>query len=148
MYWKDIFPSDRQPSMEDIADYIGGEAKGLWVFLMDYMEKTYKVKPKLSYSVCAGKPGWNVKLQKSGQSFGTFYPEENAFSVLLVISYKLEPLMESVLPQLSSSIVQLYNNAGDYMKVGKWMMFQIKAQTGLEDYKKLISVKMSQKNEK
>lgn len=147
MQWKEIFPSHHQPTMEEIADYIGGEVKELWESLMLYMEMTYKTKPKLSYSVCAGKPGWNVKFQKSGQSFGTLYPEENAFSVFVVISYKLEPLMEAIIPKLSMNTAELYKQAGDYMKIGKWMMFQIKDIAGVEDYKKLISVKLLPKIE-
>jgi len=142
MEWKERFPANRQPSMEEIADYIGGEARGLWQSLMSFLETAYKAKPKLSYSVCAGKPGWNVKFQKSGQSFGTLYPEENSFSVFLVIAYKLEPLMELILPSLSPGMAELYRQAGDYMKLGKWMMFQIKDEAGVADYKQLISVKM------
>lgn len=142
MQWKEIFPSHHQPSMDQIADYIGGDAKELWLSLMQYMETTYKAKPKLSYSVCSGKPGWNVKFQKSGQSFGTLYPEENSFSVFIVISYKLVSSMEAILPKLSSNTAELYRQAGDYMKMGKWMMFQIKDMAGAEDYKKLISVKL------
>ncbi len=141
MKWNEIFTKDVQPTMEDIADYIGGEAKLLWQSLLEYMETEYKVKPKLSYSGCSGKPGWNIKLQKSGQSFGTLYPEENSFSVLLVISYKLEPKMEDILPTLSDNIAELYKKAVDYMKMGKWIMFQINNLTTLEDYKKLLSVK-------
>lgn len=71
MEWKGLYNSSNQPSVEEIADYIGGDTKVLWQSLMEYMETKYKAKPKLSYSVCAGKPGWNVKFQKSGQSFGT-----------------------------------------------------------------------------
>ena len=146
MQWKEIFPLDRQPAMDEIADYIGGHAKELWLSLMNYMETAYHAKPRLSYSVCAGKPGWNVKFQKSGQSFGTLYPEENAFSVFIVISYKLEPEMEAILPDLSQGIADLYRQAGDYMKLGKWMMFQITDQAGVEDYKRIISVKLPSKS--
>ena len=142
MEWKERFPANRQPSMHEIADYIGGDVKVLWQSLMSFLETAYKAKPKLSYSVCAGKPGWNVKFQKSGQSFGTLYPEENSFSVFLVIAYKLEPLMELILPSLSPGMAELYRRAGDYMKLGKWMMFQIKDEAGVADYKQLISVKM------
>jgi len=142
MQWKEIFPKDSQPAMEEIAEYIGGEAMMLWQSLLEYMETEYKVKPKLSYSVCSGKPGWNIKFQKSGQSFGTLYPEENSFSVFMVISYKLEPMMEAIIPKLSANTALLYKQAGDYMKVGKWIMFQIKDLAGVEDYKKLISVKL------
>jgi hypothetical protein len=146
MEWKEMFPPDRQPTMEEIADYIGGEAKELWQSLMQYMKTAYKVNPKLSYSVCSGKPGWNVKLQKSGQSFGTLYPEENSFSVFMVMSYKLDSMMEDVLPRLSIDLAEKYRSAGDYMKLGKWIMFQIKDNAGVEDYKRLISVKMPPKN--
>ena len=148
MQWQEIFTQDTQPTMEDIAEYIGGEAKLLWQALMEYMEEEYKVKPKLSYSCCSGKPGWNIKFQKSGQSLGTLYPEENSFSVLLVISYKLEQKMEDILPALSTNIAELYKQAGDYMKVGKWVMFQVKDSVTLEDYKKLISVKLPPKRSK
>jgi hypothetical protein len=142
MEWKDIFPSHHKPTMEEIADYIGGEAKELWGGLMQYMGEAYKAKPTLAYSVCSGKPGWNIKFQKSGQSFGTLYPEENSFSVFLVISYKLLPLMEDILPSLSRETAELFRQSGDYMKLGRWMMFRITDKTGVEDYKRLISVKM------
>ncbi|MDP4088860.1 MAG: DUF3788 domain-containing protein [Bacillota bacterium] len=146
MEWKEAFPSDRQPTMKEIEDYIGGEAKELWQLLMQYMDTAYKSKPKMSYSACSGKPGWNIKFQKSGQSFGTLYPEENAFSVFIVISYKLDRVMEDILPFLSTDMAEMYRKAGEYMKLGKWMMFQIKDQTGVDDYKKLMSVKMSSRN--
>ena len=79
MEWNEVFPSTRQPSMDEIAGYIGGEAKELWQSLMEYMDSAYSAKPKLSYSVCAAKPGWNVKFQKSGQALGTLYPEKRLF---------------------------------------------------------------------
>ncbi|MCX7773300.1 MAG: DUF3788 domain-containing protein [Clostridia bacterium] len=141
MEWKTLFPKNHQPSLEEIAEYIGGEAKPLWESLLEYMDKTYKVKPKLTYSVCSGKPGWNIKFARGGQSYGTLYPEENSFSVFVVIAYKLDPFMEGVLPRLSEECAERYRSAGDYMKMGRWMMFQINDQAGVEEYKNLVSVK-------
>ena len=92
MNWNTIYPKDQKPTMDDIANYIG-EAKDLWLSLISYFDTTYKVKPKLSYSGCGMKPGWNVKYQKSGQAFGTLYPQENAFDVMAIISYKLDSQM-------------------------------------------------------
>lgn len=144
MTWCELYPSDKQPSMQEMAYYIGN-AKDLWVSLISYIENTYKIKPKLSYSNCGMKPGWNVKYAKSGQAFGTLYPEKDSFSVFVVISYKLDLIMQSQLPQLSKEIADLYNQAGDYMKLGKWMMFQINDAVRLEDYKKIINVKLPAK---
>lgn len=82
MQWKEMFPPDRQPSMDEIAEYIGGDAN------------------------------------------------------------KLDSLMEAVLPKLSPDISELYRQAGDYMKLGKWIVFRINDASGVEDYKNIISVKM------
>lgn len=142
MEWKDIFPQEKMPTMEQIEAYIGGEGLALWKELMDYVREEYKVKPKLSYSICSGKPGWNIKLQKSGKSLGTLYPEDNAFSVFMVISYRLESIFSKIESDLSPDIQKLYKEAGDYMKMGKWIMFKIFNNERLEDYKKMISVKM------
>lgn len=142
MEWKDLYPQINQPSFEEMADYIGGEARRLWDSLFDYMNSAYSAKPKMAYSVCSGKPGWNVKFQKSGQSFGTLYPEEGSFSVFLVISYKHEAEMEILRNELSPEMRAQYDNAQDYMKMGRWMMFRVSSDTDLQDYKLLISIKM------
>lgn len=142
MDWNERFPKDSQPTMEDMSEYIGGEARQLWDSMMEYMDKAYKAKPKMTYSGCSGKPGWNVKFQKSGQSFGTLYPEQNSFMVFVVISYKLDPIMEAALPMLSPDTAELYRNAGDYMKLGKWIMFRITDEAGVRDYKHICNVKL------
>lgn len=142
MQWTEVFPSTRQPSIDEIADYIGGDGKKLWQSLMNHMDSAYGAKPKLSYSACAAKPGWNVKFQKSGQSLGTLYPKENAFSVMIVVSHKLDPLMRSILPDLSPATAELCNKADDYMGMGKWMMLRINDPTTLQDYMKILTVKL------
>jgi hypothetical protein len=145
MEWKELYPKTVQPSFEAIADYIGDEGRRLWASLFDYMSSAFNVKPKMTYSVCSGKPGWNVKFQKNGQSFGTVYPEEGFFSVFIVISYKCESEMKIVRNELSPQMRLQYDNAQDYMKMGRWMMFQISSEIGLRDYKLLMSVKMKPK---
>lgn len=72
-------------------------------------------------------------------------PEENGFSVFMVISYKLAPEAEAAMPTLSPQMQELYREAGDYMKMGKWMMYRIESQSDLEDYKRLCAVKLKPK---
>lgn len=145
MEWKDLYPHINQPSFEAMAEYIGGEGRRLWDSLFDYMNTAYSAKPKMTYSTCSGKPGWNVKFQKSGQSFGTLYPEEGSFSVFMVISYKHDAEMEMLRNELSPEMCTRYDNAQDYMKMGKWMMSRISSDTDLQDYKLLMSIKMKPK---
>lgn len=145
MEWKDMYPQINQPSFEAMAEYIGGEGRRLWDSLFDYMNCAYNCKPKMTYSGCSGKPGWNIKFQKSGQSFGTLYPEKGSFSVFIVISYKHEAEMELLRNVLSPEMRTQYDNDQDYMKMGRWMMFRINNESDLRDYKLLMSVKMKPK---
>lgn len=144
MIWYELYPKDKEPNMNEIANYIG-DAKDLWLALTSYIETTYNTKPKLTYSGCGMKPGWNIKYQKSGQTFGTFYPEKNSFSAMVVISYKLVGQMDEILPTLSNAMAELWSKADDYMRIGKWMMIQFTDQIQVEDYKKILAVKLPPK---
>lgn len=145
MEWNALYPQSNQPDFAAMSDYIGGEGKKLWDSLFSYMAAAYNAKPKMTYSGCSGKPGWNVKFQKSGQSFGTLYPEEGFFTVFVVVSYKLDAEIELLLGAFSPEMRTRYKNALDYMKIGKWMMFPVCSERDLQDYKLLMSVKMKPK---
>jgi len=144
MKWNDLFPIGKEPTFEEIADYVG-KVKNLWLSLISYFETAYKIKPKLTYSGCSGMPGWNIKFQKSGQAFGTWYPHKNALLVMVIVSYKLDKDMQRILPELTGYTANLYRNAGDYMKIGKWMMIKADNKKVFEDYKKIIAVKLAPK---
>lgn len=142
MEWSKLYDKTNQPSIKEMADYIGAPDNALWNSLFSYINSAYRVKPKIAYSGCSGKPGWNVKLQKSGQSFGTLYPEEGYFTVFIVIAYTLDPVMEMVRNEFSPAMRARCDSAQDYMKLGKWMMFPVKTEEDLSDYKLLMSVKL------
>ena len=145
MLWHEAYTQAVQPSPEEIAVYIGGQGRVLWEDLAGYMENAYKSKPKYQYSGCGGKPGWNVKYAKSGQNFGTLYPEENGFSVLVVVSYRLEADMEAAAREMTAETAQRWSEAGDFMKNGRWMMFRIDTPELLADYKRIMGVKLAVK---
>jgi len=141
MSWNELFPADKEPSFEDISGYIG-KVKNMWLSLIAFFETEYKTKPKLTYSGCSGMPGWNIKFQKKGVAFGTWYPQKNALYVMVIVSYKLDKEMEKILPELSEYTADLYRKAGDFMKIGKWMMLKADNKKIFEDYKKIVAVKM------
>jgi len=144
MQWNDLYPGDKQPSFDEISEYIG-KIKNQWESLISWFGTSYKAKPKLTYSGCSGMPGWNVKFQKSGVGFGTWYPQKNYLNVMVIVSYKLDKEMGLLLPELSDYTAGLYSKAGDYMKVGKWMMLKADSKKIFDDYKKIVNVKLPPK---
>ena len=140
MNWNDLFPKDRQPAMDDIAEYVG-TFKPIWSDLLSYFETAYKCKPKMTYSGCGGAPGWNLKFQKSSAAFGTWYPKPDAFNVMFIWSYKLDPEMMLLLPTLTQYMAERVEKAEDFMKNGRWIMFCADNREIVEDYKRMCTVK-------
>ncbi len=79
MEWSLAYNSSREPTMEEIRTFIG-KAALLWTELLAFLEETYHVPAKISYSSCSAQPGWNVKYQKSGKSLCTLYPMDGYFT--------------------------------------------------------------------
>ena len=140
MTWSELYPKDRQPTMDDIAQYVGA-FKPIWQDLLEYFETVYKCKPKATHSICSGMPGWNLKFQKSGAAFGTWYPQPDAFEVMFIWSYKLNHEMLLLLPTLTPQMAEHVQNAGDFMKNGRWLMFHADNAGIVEDYKRMCAVK-------
>ena len=125
--------------MDDIADF-SGSFKPIWLDLLAYFDKAYKCKPKMAYSGCSI-PGWNLKFQKSNASFGTWYPQPDAFDVMFIWSYKLDREMTLLLPALTPHMAERIDAAGDFMKNGRWLMFHADNAEIVEDYKRMCAVK-------
>jgi len=142
MQWHELFPKDKTPTTEDISRFIGGETAQLWNELVHTCQQRWKAKSKLTYSVCSGKPGWNLKLQKSGKTLGTLYPESGSFSVFMVLPFSARESMQALLPQLSNHVAGLWSKAEDFMKAGKWMMWSVSDRAGMEELLRIISLKL------
>ena len=95
----------------------------------------------MTYSSCSMKPGWNLKFQKSNTTFGTWYPLQNAFDVMFTWSYKFDQEMMLLLPVLTPQMAEHVEKAEDFMKNGRWIMFQADSVEIVEDYKRMCAVK-------
>jgi hypothetical protein len=130
------------PAYDDIRAYINSPVQELWMELNDYVQEQFKSKPKIQYSTCAGKPGWNVKYQKSGKSICTLYPEQNCFTALVVIKQYLAPLIETTSPEFHPLIQNLVKNSKPFNHT-LWLMIPIADRPVLESVLDLLQFKMS-----
>ena len=140
MTWNELFPKVHQPSMEELAEYVGAFAP-TWRDLLAYFETAYKCTPKMIHSGCSIMPGWNLKFQKSSATFGTWYPKQDGFDVMFIWSYKLDPDMQLLLPTLTTQMAGRVEAAEDFMKNGRWLMFSADNAEVIADYKRMCAVK-------
>ena len=139
-----ILDGSHMPAYDEIVEYVNMPVRELWEQINDFIRQRYKALPRIIYSICSGKPGWNVKYQKSGKSICTLYPEKDCFIVLLVITLDLLPVIEALSEELTEETLQTVRTARPFNGT-KWLMLQVKNGLQLDDVKQLIILKQDTK---
>lgn len=142
MNWTELYGADKQPTKEQIADFI---ASPLWSELNDFLHDGYEVEPKYSYSGCSMQSGWNVKYQKAGRALCTLYPMEGFYIALVVIGSKEKMEAEFLAPTFSRHVQDLLCNSDSVMGA-RWLMIHVTDKQILDDVKCLIQLRRKIKN--
>ena len=135
-----ILDGSHMPEYDEIVEYINFPARNFWENINGFIQQRYKSSPRITYSVCSGKPGWNMKYQKSGRSICTLYPVRDGFVVLIVVTLDLLTVIEAISGELTEETLQTIRSAKPFNGT-KWLMLQVKNDLQLEDVKQLISLK-------
>ena len=145
MNWNEVFEADHIPSADDIKNYLG-EAKSIWDELTAYIEKTYQVKPQITYSKCSAQPGWNVKYKKRSKALCTLYPMQNYFIALVVVGAKEEYEVEATVEAgiFTPYLNELYQKTA-FSAMGRWLMIEVKDREVLNDVMTLIEIRVDSK---
>ena len=128
------------PTYDEIFDYINESARILWRDFNSFVQQKYKVSPKITYSKCSGKPGWNLKYHKSGKSLCTLYPERECFVALIVVTLDLVPMIKAMAKDFEPYILKLLKSAKPFNGT-LWLMVQIENNAVLENAKQLLLLK-------
>ncbi len=139
-----ILDGSHMPDYAEIAGYINSPSKELWLQLNDFIGERYKAEPRITFSTCAGKPGWNMKYQKSGKSICTLYPEKEGFIVLVVVTLDLLPLIEALYEELTHGVADTVKKAKPFNGT-LWLMLRVESAQALEDVKQLLILKQDTK---
>lgn len=136
----DILNRSHEPSTEEMADFIEGSGNLMWRELTSFIESGFKVKKQIDYSICSGKPGWNLKYKKSGKALCTLYPEKESFIALIVLGQADRDLFDLMKGEYSSYLGDLYDKTKVFNGT-KWLMINMTDQYILNDVKNLILLK-------
>ncbi|MFZ5966228.1 MAG: DUF3788 domain-containing protein [Bacillota bacterium] len=128
------------PSYEEILHYIEEPGRGLWQDINSFIQQQYKASPKIMYSKCSAKPGWNVKYQKSGKSICTLYPEKEGFVALVVILLGMVPIIKAMSEEFEPEILEIINTAKPFNGT-LWLMIDVKKDVVGNNVKQLLALK-------
>ncbi len=135
-----ILDNKHVPTMDEISLYFDGQSRKRWLEMTNFIENNYKTKQQIDYSMCSGKPGWNVKYKKSGKALCTLYPDKDRFTVLIVLSRKDRDVFEETRDGFCPYINELYDKCALFNGT-KWLMVEVTDDDIFEDVKELIMLK-------
>jgi hypothetical protein len=142
-----ILDGSHIPDHDEIDSYINIPERELWMQINSFIKERYKAEPRIMYSKCAGKPGWNVKYQRSGKSICTLYPERDGFITLVVVTLDLLPIIEALYDELTPGIRDTIKGARPFNGT-VWLMLQVNSEAALADEKQLLILKQDTKRTK
>ena len=128
------------PSPEIIGAAMKSPAAVLWGAINDFIQETFNAKPKVIFSTCQGKPGWNVKYKKSGKALCTLYPEQECLTALIVIDPRMVSGSVETVEKIHPWMLDLIQRTKPFQ--GKlWLMIPIADEAMLESTKQLLVMK-------
>lgn len=143
MQWSERYQKEQEPSQQEIREYIGSP---LWDDLEDYLQRTYRQRPKLFYSCCGMQQGfwkgWNVKYQKGGKALCTLYPKQGYFVALIAVGTKEAAGAQLLVPLCDVYTQDLYSRTKSGA-TGKSLALEVTNERILRDVKSFIALRVS-----
>lgn len=139
MSFERMLEKHHQPTDKEILDTIGDTM--FWQKLRDFLESSYDFTPEL---VNYGKHGWTIRYRKSGKTLCSLFPEQGAFTALIVLGKKETEKVLPIIDQLNSNIQKLIGDT-QQLHDGRWLWIRVRNQTDIESIKEILKLKRKPK---
>ncbi len=129
--------------MEDITraeleSIVGLDKVNIFYDFVDAITSLYEIEP--TWNNGGKKWTYEYKFRKGGKTLCAFYFKENTLGFMLIFGKDERAEVEGIRHQLSSAVMDVYDNAQTYHD-GKWVMLNLTDHAFLEDIKKLLFIK-------
>jgi hypothetical protein len=142
MQYQRMLDKEHKPSEREMLGYLGGKAAEAWANIVSFLRTYYDFSPELDYG--GTKYGWSIRYRKSGKSLCTLYPEEGAFTILIVLGKKEVEQFEEHMNDFSTEFVELFKSARQFHD-GRWLWIRTLDNSDTEDIRRLLAMKKKPK---
>ena len=131
-----------KPSESEMLELIGSRVD-LWEQIHKYVNKNYDFEPELVFFT--KKYGWSIRYRKSGKTLCYFFPEDDAFSILIVLGAKESKKVEVIKEKLNKTVKTVFEDT-EQLHDGRWMWIRILEKSDIDSLILLINAKRKPKN--
>ena len=137
MQYQRLLNKEKRPSEDEIIKTIG-ENSSLWLEIHEFVGKNFDFSPELVFFT--KKYGWTIRYRRSGKTLVYFFPEDNAFSVLLVLGGKESEQVDLIKDKLEASVKSVFENT-EQLHDGRWLWIRVLTKSDVESIKLLLQAK-------
>jgi hypothetical protein len=141
MQFQRLLNKEKRPSKEEIVKTIG-EKSSLWLEIHEFVGINYDFSAELVFFT--KKYGWAIRYRKSGKTLVYFFPEDNAFSVLLVLGSKESEEVDLIKNKLEAKVKSVFENT-EQLHDGRWLWIRVLTKSDVESVKILLQAKRKPK---
>jgi hypothetical protein len=132
----------RTPTEGEILSFIGEKTREAWTNLNRFIQTNYSLEPEIIFY--GAKYGWALRYRKSGKTICTLFPENNAFTTLIVLGKEEAQKAQTPQTELSTKIYNLINQT-EQLHDGRWLWIRAQTTTDIEDITRLLKIKRKPK---
>ena len=125
----DILDKTYCPTLEEITSYVRNP------IFMDFcltIKTQFQSNEKIEFSSCSWIRGWNIKFKKASKTLCTIYPRESYFTIMIVISKKEKEQIESILPECTTQLQEIYHQTKEGNNQ-RWLMIDLEDHSQIYD---------------
>ncbi|HNS45179.1 MAG TPA: DUF3788 domain-containing protein [Alphaproteobacteria bacterium] len=142
MVYERLIDKNAPPSDAEMVTVIGPPLAEGWTELRRFLAETYEIEPLLQYG--GPRYGWNLQHRKGGRPLCEMYPENGAFTALVILGKKeLEQALEKR-ETFGALVQQALVNTPRYHD-GCWMYLRVSdpqtCQQDVQDIEQLVLMK-------
>jgi hypothetical protein len=133
-----MLDKEKEPSEEEILDFIGKRAGKTWKKLTKFLAENYDITPEIVFY--GRKYGWTIRYRKSSKTLCSLFPEENGFTFHIVLGKKEVAKFEDEKEKWSLEIRDLFDSTKQ-LHDGRWLWIHQPEIGNMSDLKKLLKIK-------
>jgi len=141
MLYERLLNKSCTPTSQNILDTIADKA-GLWLNLHGFIANNYDFKKEVAFF--SKNYGWTVRYRKNKKTLVSCFPENGAFSVLLVLGKVEAEKINQIRDELNENFLSIFD-ATDQLHDGRWLWIRIKSNKDLDSLIKVITIKRKPK---
>ena len=139
MPYQRLLNKEEKPSTTEIIKTIGKRSY-LWIETHNYIEENYDFTSELVFWTKTY--GWTIRYKKGSRTICYFFPEKEAFSVLIVLGKKQTENVD--LTKLNTKARSVFINTKQ-LHDGRWLWIRALAKSDVESIKALLNAKQKPK---